>query len=130
MDSHVHLFFKSGQQGISAVMRKLLTWYAQYFDWKKRDDGDRDYKATQDTTLYIDLSKGKTFKDGIEKIIFLCSGFYRKKKPPVRNKSMFHQTQILKQEVYHERRRSYQVGGVSSIPEGDSEIYGVFDRWH
>ena len=29
MDNHVHLLFKSGQQGISAVMRKLLTWYAQ-----------------------------------------------------------------------------------------------------
>jgi putative transposase len=32
MDNHVHLLFKSGQQGISAVMRKLLTWYAQYFN--------------------------------------------------------------------------------------------------
>jgi len=32
MDNHVHLLFKSGQQGISAVMRKFLTWYAQYFD--------------------------------------------------------------------------------------------------
>jgi REP element-mobilizing transposase RayT len=32
MDNHCHLLFKSGQQGISAVMRKLLTWYAQYFN--------------------------------------------------------------------------------------------------
>jgi REP element-mobilizing transposase RayT len=32
MPNHVHLLFKSGQQGISAVMRKLLTWYAQYFN--------------------------------------------------------------------------------------------------
>ena len=32
MDNHVHLLFKSGQQGISAVMRKLLTGYAQYFN--------------------------------------------------------------------------------------------------
>jgi putative transposase len=32
MDNHVHLLFKSGQRGISAVMRKLLTWYAQYFN--------------------------------------------------------------------------------------------------
>jgi REP element-mobilizing transposase RayT len=32
MDNHVHVLFKSGQQGISAVMRKLLTWYAQYFN--------------------------------------------------------------------------------------------------
>ncbi len=32
MDNHVHLLFKSGKDGISAVMRKLLTWYAQYFN--------------------------------------------------------------------------------------------------
>jgi putative transposase len=34
MDTHVHLLFRSGQVGISAVMRKLLTWYAQYFNRK------------------------------------------------------------------------------------------------
>lgn len=34
MDNHVHLLFRSGQQGISAVMRKLLTWYAQNFNRK------------------------------------------------------------------------------------------------
>ena len=32
MASHVHLLFKSGHWGISAVMRRLLTWYAQYFN--------------------------------------------------------------------------------------------------
>jgi len=32
MNNHVHILFKSGKQGISAVMRKLLTWYAQYFN--------------------------------------------------------------------------------------------------
>jgi len=32
MDNHVHLLFKSGDHGISAIMRKLLTWYAQYFN--------------------------------------------------------------------------------------------------
>lgn len=32
MDNHVHLLFRSGGQGISAVMRRLLTWYAQYFN--------------------------------------------------------------------------------------------------
>jgi putative transposase len=32
MDPHVHLLFKSGKDGISAVMRKQLTWYAQYFN--------------------------------------------------------------------------------------------------
>ena len=39
MDNHVHLLFKSGQQGISAVMRKLLTWYAQYFNRRHRRTG-------------------------------------------------------------------------------------------
>jgi REP element-mobilizing transposase RayT len=34
MDNHVHILFRSGQDGISAVMRKLLTWYAQYFNRK------------------------------------------------------------------------------------------------
>lgn len=32
LDNHAHLLFKSGVQGISSVMRKLLTWYAQYFN--------------------------------------------------------------------------------------------------
>ena len=32
MDNHIHMLFRSGQDGISAVMRKLLTWYAQYFN--------------------------------------------------------------------------------------------------
>ena len=32
MDNHIHLLFKSGRQGISATMRKLLTCYAQYFN--------------------------------------------------------------------------------------------------
>jgi len=32
MDNHIHLLFKSGKLGISSVMRKLLTWYAQYFN--------------------------------------------------------------------------------------------------
>ncbi|MBI5234030.1 MAG: transposase [Deltaproteobacteria bacterium] len=32
MDNHVHILFRSGQQGLSSVMRKLLTWYAQYFN--------------------------------------------------------------------------------------------------
>lgn len=32
MDNHVHILFKSGRDGISSVMRRLLTWYAQYFN--------------------------------------------------------------------------------------------------
>src|SRR3990172_2456343 len=32
MDNHVHILFKSGKHGISAVMRRQLTWYAQYYN--------------------------------------------------------------------------------------------------
>jgi REP element-mobilizing transposase RayT len=32
MSNHVHILFKSGKSGISDVMRKLLTWYALYFN--------------------------------------------------------------------------------------------------
>jgi putative transposase len=39
MDNHVHILFRSGKDGISAVMRKLLTWYAQYFNRKYRRKG-------------------------------------------------------------------------------------------
>ena len=31
--------FKSGRQGISTVMRKVLTWYAQYFNHRHRRRG-------------------------------------------------------------------------------------------
>lgn len=34
MTNHVHLLFKSGKEGISSVMRKLLTWYAM--DYNRR----------------------------------------------------------------------------------------------
>ncbi len=39
MSNHVHVLFKSGEKGISAVMRKLLTWYAQYFNRKHERTG-------------------------------------------------------------------------------------------
>ena len=39
MDNHVHILFKSGKDGISAVMRKLLTWYAQYFNRRHKRTG-------------------------------------------------------------------------------------------
>lgn len=39
MSNHVHILFKSGQDGISAVMRKLLTWYAMYFNRRHRRTG-------------------------------------------------------------------------------------------
>lgn len=39
MDNHVNILFKSWKLGISAVMRKLLTWYAQYYNRKHRRTG-------------------------------------------------------------------------------------------
>jgi hypothetical protein len=39
MDNHVHVLFKSGKHGISAVMRKLLTWYAQYYNRRHKRSG-------------------------------------------------------------------------------------------
>lgn len=48
MNNHVHLLFRSGGKGISAVMRKLLTWYAIYFNRRHRRTGhlfDNRYKS-------------------------------------------------------------------------------------
>lgn len=39
MDNHAHILFKSGKHGISSVMRKLLTWYAQYFNRRHNRTG-------------------------------------------------------------------------------------------
>lgn len=39
MSNHVHLLVRSGKLGISAVMRKLLTWYAIYFNRRHRRTG-------------------------------------------------------------------------------------------
>lgn len=39
MNNHVHLLFKSGKQGISDIMRKLLTWYARYYNRRHRRTG-------------------------------------------------------------------------------------------
>ncbi|MFH1288144.1 MAG: transposase [bacterium] len=39
MNNHVHILFKSGEKGISEVMRKLLTWYAQYFNRRHKRSG-------------------------------------------------------------------------------------------
>ena len=39
MSNHVHLLFKSGEKGISAVMRKQLTWYAIHFNRRHRRTG-------------------------------------------------------------------------------------------
>jgi putative transposase len=39
MTNHVHLLFRSGKDGISGVMRKLLTWYAQYFNRRHKRTG-------------------------------------------------------------------------------------------
>ena len=39
MTNHVHILFKSGKQGISEVMRKQLTWYAQYYNYRHKRSG-------------------------------------------------------------------------------------------
>jgi putative transposase len=39
MTNHVHILFKSGKDGISSVMRKQLTWYAQYFNRRHKRTG-------------------------------------------------------------------------------------------
>ena len=39
MENHVHLLFKSGQQGISAAMRKLLTGYVINFNRRHKRYG-------------------------------------------------------------------------------------------
>jgi len=39
MTNHVHLLFKSGGKGISTVMRKLLTWYAIYYNRRHKRTG-------------------------------------------------------------------------------------------
>ena len=39
MSNHVHILFKSGRKGISTVMRKLLTWYAVYFNRRHKRTG-------------------------------------------------------------------------------------------
>jgi len=39
MNNHIHLLFKSGKEGISSIMRKLLTWYAQYYNHRHERSG-------------------------------------------------------------------------------------------
>lgn len=39
MTNHAHILFKSGKQGISGVMRRQLTWYAQYFNRRHHRSG-------------------------------------------------------------------------------------------
>jgi len=39
MTNHAHILFKSGKQGISTVMRRQLTWYAQYFNRRHHRSG-------------------------------------------------------------------------------------------
>jgi putative transposase len=39
MSNHAHVLFKSGSQGISTVMKKQLSWYAQYYNRRHRRSG-------------------------------------------------------------------------------------------
>ncbi|MBI4681074.1 MAG: transposase [Nitrospirae bacterium] len=48
MNNHVHILFKSGKDGVSAAMRKLLTWYALYYNRRHKRRGhlfDNRYKS-------------------------------------------------------------------------------------
>ncbi len=57
MRNHVHILFNSGKLGISAFMRKLLTWYALYFNRRHRRTGhlfENRYKSILcDEELYL-----------------------------------------------------------------------------
>ncbi len=61
MTNHAHILFKSGKQGISAVMRKQLTWYAQYYNRRHRrpatflKTGTNQFSATR-TIIFYPLS--------------------------------------------------------------------------
>jgi len=39
METHIHLLVRSGRLGISTLMRKLLSWYAQYYNRRHRRTG-------------------------------------------------------------------------------------------
>jgi putative transposase len=39
MGNHAHILFKSGKKGISTAMRKLLTWYAVYYNRRHKRTG-------------------------------------------------------------------------------------------
>ena len=39
MDNHVHVLVRSGERGISTLMRRLLTWYAVYHNRRHRRTG-------------------------------------------------------------------------------------------
>lgn len=39
MDNHAHMLIKSGRAGLPAYMRKLLSWYAQYFNRRHKRSG-------------------------------------------------------------------------------------------
>ena len=41
VDNHVHVLVRSGERGISTLMRRLLTWYAVHLN----EDGRRDRRA-------------------------------------------------------------------------------------
>ena len=39
METHIHLLIRSGGRGISTLMRKLLTWYAQHYNRRHQRSG-------------------------------------------------------------------------------------------
>jgi putative transposase len=69
MDNHVHILLKSGRHGISTLMLKQLTWYAQYYNHRHNRTGnlfENRYKSIlyqEDKLLalirYIHLNPGR-----------------------------------------------------------------------
>ena len=39
METHIHILVRSGRSGISTLMQKLLSWYAQYYNRRHRRTG-------------------------------------------------------------------------------------------
>ena len=60
MSNHVHILIRSGSMGISSFMRKLLTWYAIYFNRRHKRTGhlfENRYKSIlcEEETYFLEL---------------------------------------------------------------------------
>ncbi len=66
MTNDIHLLFKSGTNGISAMMRKQLTWYAQYYN--RCHNKDRSSLPGRYKTIFVDRDRG-TFTKSAHQIL-------------------------------------------------------------
>jgi putative transposase len=135
MTNHVHILFKSGKDGISGVMRKLLTWYAQYYNRRHKRTGhlfENRYKSIlcdEDNYLlalvrYIHLNP---IRAGIVKTIeeldrYSWSGHRtiigRAKRSWMDSESVLSQFGSTRRKALHEYRRFMQEGiGQGTIRE-------------